>query len=162
MVDAMRDDLGIGLGAEAVAQFLEPDAQLIVILDDAVVHEGDAVARNLRMRIAHGGHAMGRPAGMRDPDGTRDRSRLERLLQDANLADRAQAFEHRARGQDREPRRIVAAIFQPAQAFQENGNDITFCDDTNDSTHRRSSSHGSAGLTVKKGCLVCPTRATNP
>ena len=44
VVDAMRDDLGVGLGRELVAQLLEFAAQLHVVFDDAVVHHRQPVA----------------------------------------------------------------------------------------------------------------------
>ncbi len=40
-VDAMRDDLGVGLGGEHVARRAQFLAQLLVVLDDAVVHDGE-------------------------------------------------------------------------------------------------------------------------
>ncbi len=135
MVNAVRDDLGVGLGAEAVAQILELGAQQVVILDDAVVHDGDAVPRHVRMRVAHRGNAVRRPARMRDADVARDRRLLDSLLQHFDLADRAQPGQRAARIDDRKARRIVAAIFEAPQSLEQDRNDITLGDDTYDSTH---------------------------
>ena len=52
IVDAVGDDLGVGLGGEPVAAALEIGTQLLVVLDDAVVHDREAVARDVRMRVA--------------------------------------------------------------------------------------------------------------
>ena len=65
IVDQMQHDLGIGLGAEDRAFFLERLAQLAKVLDDAVMHDGDALGR-VRVRIVLGGLAVGRPAGVTD------------------------------------------------------------------------------------------------
>jgi hypothetical protein len=41
---AVRDHFGVGLGAELVAGELQVLAQFLVVLDDAVVHDRQAVA----------------------------------------------------------------------------------------------------------------------
>jgi hypothetical protein len=134
-MNAVRDDFGVGLRTEAVAQVLELGAQQIVILDDAVVHDGDAVAGNMRMRVAHRRHAVRRPARMRDADVARDRRLGDRILQDLDLADCAQPCDRTARIDDRETRRVVAAILEAAQPLQQDRNDIALGDDAYDSTH---------------------------
>ena len=90
MVNAVRDDLGVGLRTEGVAEFGETGAQRLVILDDAVVHDGNAVARHMRMSILRGRNPVSGPPGMRDADVPRDGGRLESLREDIDLADRAQ------------------------------------------------------------------------
>ena len=67
IVDAVRDDFGVGLGRELVAG-LQLVAQLLVVLDDAVVHERDAVARDVRMGVALARHAVRGPARVRDAE----------------------------------------------------------------------------------------------
>ena len=53
VVDQMRDDLGVGLRGEHVALRLQARAQLLVVLDDAVVHHRDvAAARHADGRCA--------------------------------------------------------------------------------------------------------------
>jgi hypothetical protein len=64
-VNLMQHGLGIGLGLENSAPFLELLAQLAAILDDAVVNHGYALGR-VRMRIVFGWLAVGRPARMPD------------------------------------------------------------------------------------------------
>ena len=44
MIDQMRDDLGVGLALEHVAAHFEFVAQRVVVFDDAVMDERDAVA----------------------------------------------------------------------------------------------------------------------
>ena len=64
-VNAMRDHLGIGVRGELVAQRLEFSAQSFVVLDNAVMNDGDAIA-DVRVRIALGGYAMSSPPRMRN------------------------------------------------------------------------------------------------
>ena len=60
-------DLGVGVGRELDPGGLELGAQLREILDDAVVDEGDVpVGGEVRVRVAVGGDAVGRPAGVPD------------------------------------------------------------------------------------------------
>ena len=65
--DQMRDHFGVGLAAEFGAVLAEPFAQLAEILDDAVMHDRDAVG-GVRMGVALGRLAVGRPAGVADAD----------------------------------------------------------------------------------------------
>ena len=65
--DQMGDDLGVGFAAELAAVFGEPLTQLAEVLDDAVVHDGDAVG-GMRMRVALGRPAVRRPARVADAD----------------------------------------------------------------------------------------------
>ena len=72
------------------------------------------------------------------PTMTADRGGLERVLETPYFADGAQpgepaVLEHREAGG------IVAAIFQPAQAFHQDGNGVAFSDHTHDSAHTRCS-----------------------
>ncbi len=46
VMDEMRDHFGVGFRIEAIALRLQFLAQLGVVLDDAVVHHGDLVARD--------------------------------------------------------------------------------------------------------------------
>jgi hypothetical protein len=45
MMDPVRDDFGVGLRRERVAQAFELGAQRFMIFDDAVMHDGDPAAR---------------------------------------------------------------------------------------------------------------------
>ena len=134
-VDAVRDDLGVGLGGERVAALLELRAQLLVVLDDAVVHDGEAVARDVRMRVALARHAMRGPAGVRDADLAGGGAVGERLLQHAHLADGAQARQVPGAVQHGDAGRVVAAVFQPPQALHQHRHDIALRDRSDDSAH---------------------------
>ena len=66
LVHAVRNGLGVRLRLELVPVGLQLLAQLLEILDDAVVHHDDVVGRHVRVRVGFVGHAMSRPAGMRN------------------------------------------------------------------------------------------------
>ena len=62
-----RHRLGVGLGLEDIAERAELAPQRLVILDDAVVDDGDPVGGD-RMGVGLGRQAVGRPAGVADAD----------------------------------------------------------------------------------------------
>ena len=135
MVDAVRDHLGVGLGGELVTAPLELVAQLLVVLDDAVVDDRQAVERDMRMGVALARDAVGGPAGVGDADLAAGGRLLEGLLEHPHLADRAQAGEVLRAVQDRQAGRVVAAVLQPPQALHQDGDDIALGDSSNDSAH---------------------------
>ena len=71
-IDQLRHRFGVGLGGEFLARRLQLRAQLGVVLDDAVVHDGDARGA-VRMRVALGRRAVRRPAGVADAGGAGQR-----------------------------------------------------------------------------------------
>ncbi len=72
-VNAVRNDLGIGLRGELVPGAFQLLAQLLVILDDSVVHDGEAVPRDVRMGVALARYPMCRPACVGNSDLARGR-----------------------------------------------------------------------------------------
>ena len=108
--DQMRDHLGVGLARELRAGLFQFVAQLAEILDDAVVHHRDPVGR-VRMRVALGRLAVGRPAGVADADGAVERRLAQPVFQIAQLALGA-AARQRAAFQRRHARGVIAAIFE--------------------------------------------------
>src|SRR5882724_2327047 len=115
MMNAVSNDFGIGFRCETVTQAFEIAAQSLVILDDPVVYDRDAVAREVRVSVVRGRNAMSRPPGMGNADVAADRSRVECILQNLHLAHGpdagdAAALEHGDAG------RIVTPVFQPAQS----------------------------------------------
>jgi hypothetical protein len=63
----VRDDLGVGVRGELHALLRELALELEVVLDDAVVDEGD-VPRDVGVRVHLGGAAVRRPAGVADAE----------------------------------------------------------------------------------------------
>ncbi len=135
MMNTVRDDLGVGLRGELIAQPREILTQLLVILDDAVVDDRDAVARDVRVRIALVRHAMGCPARVGDAEMTGGRCGGQRLGELRDLADGTQPRDRGAAIQHRDAGRVVAAIFEALQALDQDRDDVTSGDRSDDSAH---------------------------
>src|SRR5665811_1564636 len=82
-----------GLTAELGTVLDEPLAQLTEILDDAVMHHGNAVG-GVRMGIVLGRPAVCRPAGVADAEIAAERLALEPDFKRVQLAYGAAAREH--------------------------------------------------------------------
>ena len=155
----MRDDFGIGLAFEAIALRLQLGAQLVVVLDDAVVDEADPpgggqagrfpgvgidrgrragcstrAGGEVRMRVVNERRAMGGPARVRDAG-----ERLEafggdvgRQLGDARGAARAAQA---AALMDGDAARVLAPVFEAAQTLDEDRDDVAGTDGRDDSAH---------------------------
>ncbi len=135
MVNTVRNDLGVGFRTEGVAEVGETGAQRLMVFDDAVVDDGNAVARHVRVSILGGRNPVSGPPGMRDADVSRDGGRLESMREGIDFADRAQSSKFPLGSQYRKPGRIVPAVFQAPQTLHQNGNGIALRNDTDDSAH---------------------------
>ena len=120
LLQQVRDDLGVGVGDEGVAIRLKATAQFGVVVDDAIVDDGEpSLLVEVWVRVADSGCAMGGPAGMGDAGRA-----VKPLLLGAGrlqIGDLPQRLDRpqlmvRAQGQ---PCRIVAAILQTAKAVQQ-------------------------------------------
>src|SRR5262249_21688815 len=107
------DDLTVGLGRELCAAGREVPAQLVEVLDDAVVYDRDPVG-GVRMRIVLGRTAMRRPAGVADADGAAERLAVEAMLQVLKLAFGPAALQAAAL-QGGDPGRVIPAVFEPLE-----------------------------------------------
>ena len=120
-LDQVRDGLGVGLGGERVPVVLEAGPQLAEVLDDAVEDDGQlgVVAACQRMRVRLRDGAVRRPARVPE-SGDRGRGVVAggALLQLGQGADGAGVLE-RAVGEQRDPRRVVAPIFEALQPGQQ-------------------------------------------
>src|SRR5437660_11535393 len=125
-VDQMRDHFGIGLRAEDVALRLQLLTQRFVVFDDAVVDDGDFVARQMRMRVIGGRRAVRRPTRMRDASRRMELARISLYRQIGDSRRRYQTFEMRrgATVDDGKAGRIVAAIFEPPDPFDPHRNHV--------------------------------------
>src|SRR5690554_3102125 len=105
----------------------------------------------MRMGVALGGFAVGGPAGVSDAQMAVDWVGFKGVFQFDDLADCAGAFYAVARGEDGDAGGVVAAVFEAAQAFNEDGGDVAFGDGADDSAH---------GLGCP-GCLliICSTQS---
>ena len=144
--DQVDEHLGVGLALEDVALFGEPGPEGLVVLDDSVVDDRDAVpeggvvAMRMRIRLRHA--TMGRPPGVGDADGTGKSAVLgDRVFEDANPSHALHEIEGFGFvpivAQDRHARRVVSPILKPLQPFQQDGGRFTMSDVRDDATHGR-------------------------
>ena len=142
LLDQVRDDLGVGLGDELVPLALQLALQLEVVLDDAVVHDDDAAgAVAVRVGVLLGRPAVRGPAGVPDAVFAVERVGLDRPPRDWRACP---ALRRRLMSpflHDRDARRVVAAVFEPPQAVDQDGNDGLGADVADDAAH---------------GCLMAP------
>ena len=131
--DELRHRLGIGIGSEDATRGRQLVTQFAEVLDNAVVHDGDAVGA-VGMRVDLVGHAMRRPARVTDPDEPVQGLGGDELLQIDELALGATALDM-AVDQRRDTGRIVATIFEALQSLEEQRRRILLPDDTDDAAH---------------------------
>lgn len=152
----MRDDFGIGLRLEGVAERTQLLALLFVVFDDAVVHQRHAVT-DVRVRIGLGDPAMGGPAGVADAQRRAELLGLRRLrhLRHAPGAAHAaylRAIEHGDAGG------IIAAVLQTLQSFDQDRDHIAPGDRSDNAAHRTTledeAGHFSVSAIVR--CMTMP------
>jgi hypothetical protein len=131
--DEVGDDLRIRLAFEVAAERAHLLAQGAEILDDAVMDERHSID-DVRMRIAHRGSPVGRPARVGDPDRPGERVGGELAGEVFELALRSAAFEP-AIDDRADARAIVAAIFEPLQPVEQSSRYLLPADNADDSAH---------------------------
>ena len=132
----MRDHLGVGVRPELDALRLQLGAQLAEVLDDAVLHHHQPAGEvGVRMGVTLAGLAVGGPARVTDADVTFDGRFDQPVGQVAEFSNVA-ADGDAAALNDGDARRIIAAIFQPAQPVQDDLGRVARADVTDDTTHR--------------------------
>ena len=129
----MRHNLAVGLGRELGALAFQLAAQLAEILDDAVVHDREALG-GVRMRVVLGRPAVRRPAGVADADRARQRLARELLFQILELAFGAPARQH-AMLERGDAGGIVAAIFEALERVDKQRRDRLAADDPDNAAH---------------------------
>ncbi len=135
LVDQVREDLGIGLAAERVAQLLELPPQDRGVLDDPVVDDGDlAAAIVVRVRVRGGRGAVGRPARMGQTERSVRQVPFDRFRQLGDLARHLSSIEAPV-GADGDSRRVVAPILQPPQTLQQQRGRLPIAYISNDAAH---------------------------
>ena len=112
---------------------LELRLQLAEILDDAVVDDGEPVGR-VRVGVGLVRLAVGRPAGVADADGARERRLGELDLEVAQLALGAPALQPPVL-QRGDAGGIVAAVFEPLQRLDDLRRDRRLAEDADDAAH---------------------------
>ena len=66
----MGDDFAVGVGCEYRAFRCQARAQLFIVFDNAVVHHGNEIAAQMRVRVTFAGHAVSSPTCMCNADVT--------------------------------------------------------------------------------------------
>ena len=133
--DQVGDDFGVGLGGEPGAGRYQFLAQFAEVLDDAVMDQRHPLG-GVRVGIALGRRAVGRPAGVADAGVAGERLLGELGFQVAQLALRAPAGQV-AVFQRRHTGRVIAAIFQPLQRIDQERRHRFLTEDANDPAHVR-------------------------
>ena len=147
LFDQVGDDFGVGLGLEPVALAAQLFFQGQVVLDDAVVdHDDVALAVAVGVGVLLAGAAVGGPAGVADAVDAVERLQPNRLFQVAELALAAADFELAVVAHHRDARRVVAAVFQPLQPVQQDGDDGFLTNVADDSAHNSATSGPSTTL----------------
>jgi hypothetical protein len=143
LVHQMGDDLGVGVAGEAHSAGLELAPQRHVVLDDPVVDDGD-LAGHVRVRVGLARAAVRRPSGVTDSGGPGQRVLLERGLEVDQLSQRAHDLDASAvagrAGVERQAGGVVPAIFEPAQAVDQDGSALFRSDVADDTAHDEISS----------------------
>ena len=137
--------LGVGLRVEGVALALEFGAQFFVVLDDAVVDDADVEplrARDVGVGVAFVDATVGGPTGVGDAGRGIGVRFLGAGFQLGDPADGTDTAHRAVIGQQGDAGRVIATVFELAQPFDQDGDDIALCCGANDSTHRSFSASG--------------------
>ncbi|OPZ80565.1 MAG: hypothetical protein BWY77_01016 [bacterium ADurb.Bin431] len=128
LLEEMAEHLAVGLGLEGMAFADELIAQEGKILNDAVVHHRDATAAvAVGMGIDRIGLAVGGPTGMADSQSTLRRLRWQYPFQLGDLAGRL-LHPDPLIGPERNPGAVIAAVLQPVQPVEQQGQRILTAD----------------------------------
>ena len=137
VLDEVRDDFGIGLGAKPMPVRRQRLSKLAVVLDDPVVDDGElGTAIDVRMRIGIRRPAVSRPPGVADAQGAVGPVGRDQRLEVGDLAGRLPDVQ-RPFGDGGDPGRVVSPVLQPTKAGKDEGHRVAMADIADDSTHRR-------------------------
>ncbi len=136
----MRDHLGVGLGGELMALFLELGPQAQIVLHDAVEHNGEpSLAVRVRMGVLVGRPAVGGPPGVSyaysPPVAEIGEDRFEII----EIADGMEQLEA-ALVDYGDARGVVSPVFELAQASKEDVAALSVTDVADDPTHQKATS----------------------
>jgi hypothetical protein len=116
----MGDHFGVGGRLESVALVFQPPSQRTIVLDHAIVNDCyNVVAADVRMGVFIGGRAVRGPTRMPQTDGSADRRFLELGHQVVDPAGRLGDRELAVAVDRHHAGAVVAAILEPAQAFDQ-------------------------------------------
>ncbi len=114
----MGDDLGVGLAGEVAALSLKGLLELQVVLDDAVVGD-DHAAHPVGVSVGLRGAAVGGPPGVAEADGAVEGLGAEGLFEAGELALGAADADLAGVVGDGDAGGVIAPVFEPSQAVEE-------------------------------------------
>jgi len=137
----VRDKLGVGLGGQLMPLRRHLGTQHGEVLDDAVVHDGQvAAAVDMRVRIRVSRRPVSGPASVAEAHGAGQSGLLgQRGPQVAELACPFHPGELPL-GDNANASRVIAAVLQPAQAFQDDIERLPMAGVPHNSAHDRQAS----------------------
>ena len=131
----VREHLGVGLRPEAVPLGHERSPQRVVVLDDAVVHDGQpSGAVRVRMGVRLVGPSVRGPARVRDAEAARRVASGDGGFQIRDLAGAPARFETAAVDR-RQSRRVVAAVLEPLQRRKQKFDRVVTTDVADNAAH---------------------------
>ncbi|MNL40138.1 hypothetical protein D3C87_1624630 [compost metagenome] len=133
-MDQVGHHLGVGLRLETVAHGAQFLAQRFVVLDDAVMHQRDGLVREMRVGVDRIGLAVRGPARVGNAQRAGQAGRLRLRVQIGHARDGARALQ-RLVAHDGHAARVIAAVLQATQAFDQDRNDIARGNRADDATH---------------------------
>jgi hypothetical protein len=140
LLDQMRNDFGISLGGKLVAFFDQLLLQAQIVFDNAIVDDHNlAGAIAMGMSVLFSGASMGGPAGVANAVTTMQRILTDGLFQVAELAFGAADLQLVSVAGDSNSSGVITAVFEPAQALDDDRNYFFFTDVSDDATHAESS-----------------------
>ena len=153
LLDEVGDNFGVGFRDEDVALVDEFAFQVEVVFNDSIVDYDDAAcAVAMGVGVFFGGAAVGGPAGVADAVGAVEGMVAEDVLEIDELAGSAADFKGFVSGAaDGDTGRIVAAILETPQTFNDDGNYCFWTYIADDSAHRTILCDG-AGLFGERRC----------
>ena len=153
-----RHRLGVGVGAENIAELGELAAQGLEILDDAVMDDGHPVGRD-RVGVGLGRQTMGRPASVADADHPLHRLVVEPSGEVDQLALGPPAFDP-AVDEGRNPGRVITAVFEAPEPFEKSLGHPFLGDDADDPAHQPFGPRRRARISLARpGLSTCCARA---
>ena len=117
VVHLVHDDFRVGLRSERETGRQLLLAQCLMVLNDTVTHQRHGVLTYMRVGVPFGHSAMSRPACVGKPDMPFECIIADSVLEHLNFAYRPGSFNFLLGVNDRDPGRIIAAVFETFQTF---------------------------------------------
>lgn len=134
--DEVGYDLGVGLGDKLVTLGDEGVFEAEIVFDDAVVNDDErAAAVTVRVGVFFSGTAVGGPTCVSDAEGAVNGRVGDGDFEVAKLAGGSAEGEAFGATGDSDAGGVVAAVFEAAKTFNDDGDDGLRSDVANDSTH---------------------------